>query len=684
MTTLISRAQLAALIYQQGIPPVSPFSAVVNTIGVVGVPSSYAMQVGFTGTITGQQWYKNSGSGPTLIGGATSATYSPVVGDVGAWLSVRGTSTAGTFSSQEFPAMNTVLGNAIVGTAYTKHHIGNQSSGYTALQPMRLRTALAAGGTITDYSNAAFYLDTTVGPGTFVGSTFGDLSAHAGTPTLSIRALLAPPATLAAQTLPAATATRPGYNTGTGFFVKGGAVYDSNGNLFTMRGVNQLHYDGGDAGMLKCGANAIRAFINQTVPWTTGSFPNNTLMSSKTAAHICPIPAGQSSYVGITATFAGNIMTVTAISFGYLAVGQSIYGMGTATYSNPYILVAFGTGTGGTGTYYINASVTVVTPTTYPVMGTRTTGSPYPGILLAVAQVYADQAANWTTYNNKAMLNIGNEWGPVSSITATVSAIAGTTITVTAVSSGSFSIHRETKLQLPDASIVKIIPWGGAINTGSGTGGPGTYTIDVNPGYAGGFPFTARDCTWRETNKTAITLLRGAGYTMPLMIDAPGSGQNIATLVQDGQALHDFDPQHNIVLSDHIYGSGKPGQIDSLLSGMPAITGSAGAFLGPAFVLGEFGPGRDVNASGGDPTFVTPLEIIASAERLGYGWFAWAWDDNDLGSGTSDDNGYAMVFNNANGYGGTPPNPADLTTYGVQVVLDPHYGTKYAVAATSL
>src|SRR5215831_10102039 len=39
------------------------------------------------------------------------------------------------------------------------------------------------------------------------------------------------------------TATRPPYNTGSGFFVAGAKLYDPNGVEFRVRGVNKLHWD---------------------------------------------------------------------------------------------------------------------------------------------------------------------------------------------------------------------------------------------------------------------------------------------------------------------------------------------------------------------------------------------------------------------------------------------------------
>src|SRR5262245_6171086 len=46
---------------------------------------------------------------------------------------------------------------------------------------------------------------------------------------------------LIVQSLLAQSETRPDYNTGTGFFVKNGRIYDSNGIEFTPYGVNSVH-----------------------------------------------------------------------------------------------------------------------------------------------------------------------------------------------------------------------------------------------------------------------------------------------------------------------------------------------------------------------------------------------------------------------------------------------------------
>ena len=58
------------------------------------------------------------------------------------------------------------------------------------------------------------------------------------------------------------TASRPSYNTGNGFFVLNGKLYDANGNEFRIRGVDRCHYDGNSkAGIAKSGANTVRVFV---------------------------------------------------------------------------------------------------------------------------------------------------------------------------------------------------------------------------------------------------------------------------------------------------------------------------------------------------------------------------------------------------------------------------------------
>ena len=63
----------------------------------------------------------------------------------------------------------------------------------------------------------------------------------------------------------AGAAIRPASNTGNGFFVVNGQLYDRAGEPFRIRGVNRLHWDSDSAaGIQKSGANAVRWDIDFT------------------------------------------------------------------------------------------------------------------------------------------------------------------------------------------------------------------------------------------------------------------------------------------------------------------------------------------------------------------------------------------------------------------------------------
>jgi hypothetical protein len=128
-----------------------------------------------------------------------------------------------------------------------------------------------------------------------------------------------------------------------------------------------------------------------------------------------------------TAVFTGSTsattLTVTSVSSGTLAVGQSLYGVGILPET---VITALGSGTGGTGTYTINRSQTVASGA----LSSATTGA---------------------------------------TVTAT---IAGTVMTVSAVSSG--ALHIGQTVQGAGVTLGTIIT-----AFGTGTGGVGTYTLSV-------------------------------------------------------------------------------------------------------------------------------------------------------------------------------------------------------------
>lgn len=75
------------------------------------------------------------------------------------------------------------------------------------------------------------------------------------------------------------------------------------------------------------------------------------------------------------------------------------------------------------------------------------------------------------------------------------------------------------------------------------------YAI-LNPANEWGSP-----TAWKQGCIDSITRLRAAGYTGCIQFDVGEVGQGPFTMINDGQAVFDADPQKNVIFSVHIYGA---------------------------------------------------------------------------------------------------------------------------------
>lgn len=130
----------------------------------------------------------------------------------------------------------------------------------------------------------------------------------------------------------------------------------------------------------------------------------------------------------IVATAGGDVLTVTAITNGFLAVGAAVSGAGVAGGS---VIASLGTGKGGTGTYILNT------------INLQTVGS---------------EALSATN-------------SPAPAFAASSAHIIGTTLTITTLTSGQIAIGQQVfgTGVLPNTVITAY---------GSGVGGTGTYTVN--------------------------------------------------------------------------------------------------------------------------------------------------------------------------------------------------------------
>jgi hypothetical protein len=84
--------------------------------------------------------------------------------------------------------------------------------------------------------------------------------------------------------------TRPAYNTGTGFFVEDGKLYDANGVEFRIRGINKLHFDSPSPGIAKTHANTERWVVDFGGVYGATPASNLVLMQETIANHVVPMP----------------------------------------------------------------------------------------------------------------------------------------------------------------------------------------------------------------------------------------------------------------------------------------------------------------------------------------------------------------------------------------------------------
>jgi mannan endo-1,4-beta-mannosidase len=176
---------------------------------------------------------------------------------------------------------------------------------------------------------------------------------------------------------------------------------------------------------------------------------------------------------------------------------------------------------------------------------------------------------------------------------------------------------------------------------------------------------------WRDAYIAAIARLRAAGYHATISVTAGVCGQDPDSIVKYGRAVFDSDPEQNVIFDQHIYGEYRDvaGGVHGTYDDQPDLAQHLRdlAATGLVVVLGEFGPGRDVGPS---PTTIDPRRVIQLAEGSGLGWLAWAWDDNNLSGGVSDDQGFGMSVR------GDYTQSSDLTEFGRQVIEDPSWGLK--------
>lgn len=169
-----------------------------------------------------------------------------------------------------------------------------------------------------------------------------------------------------------------------------------------------------------------------------------------------------------TGTLAGNTLTVTGVTLGTILVGQYLSDT-TSTILSGTQIVAYETGTGGIGTYTLNniqtvASETITSEFLAPIthIGTDVLASAYYSTIASLGA--------WATQIISIYVSSTNT--PSAVFTGS---IAGTTLTVSAVTSGTIAVGQTltdaTGDVTPGTTITEFV---------TGAGGIGTYTVSAS------------------------------------------------------------------------------------------------------------------------------------------------------------------------------------------------------------
>jgi mannan endo-1,4-beta-mannosidase len=127
------------------------------------------------------------------------------------------------------------------------------------------------------------------------------------------------------------------------------------------------------------------------------------------------------------------------------------------------------------------------------------------------------------------------------------------------------------------------------------------------------------DATFQSTYTQAITAIRQAGVTVPIVIDGTGWGQKVEQLLAVGPALLAADPQKNVIFSWHEYSGGDQEKTRITTSYEKSKS------LGLVLINGEF-----ASAGAGACTPNIPYQwLLSEAQRVGIGWLAWSWDNSN-------------------------------------------------------
>jgi hypothetical protein len=312
-------------------------------------------------------------------------------------------------------------------------------------------------------------------------------------------------------------------------------------------------------------------------------------------------------------TLSGTTLTLDGTISGIFAVGQTIRGTGV---NDGTVIVGYGTGSGGPGTYTLNA--------TYPtnIVGTSTASTISGSTLTIGGTVTGSYAVGQTIYGNylpsgvtitafgtgvggAGNYTISSAFTTLPAGSSTVASISGTLLTVGGDIEGIFAVGQ---------TISGVGVTGGTLITalGTGTGGAGTYTVNISQNVAtttintSALPISSGASTLSFISGTGLTIGGTVTGTFAVGQTVSGTGVTSGTIITgyaSASATSCTISGTTLTVGGTVFGSFVIGQVisGSGITGSPTIT---------ATLTGVGGTGTYTISS--SQTVSSPITVTAS------------------------------------------------------------------------
>jgi mannan endo-1,4-beta-mannosidase len=138
-------------------------------------------------------------------------------------------------------------------------------------------------------------------------------------------------------------------------------------------------------------------------------------------------------------------------------------------------------------------------------------------------------------------------------------------------------------------------------------------------------PFGTNLLFWLQSYSNAISIIRAAGFSGVLIVDASAYAQNPNGPITYGKQMIANDLANNLVFSVHMYSQWSVQQPDySILNYMSLIKNAS-----IPFIVGEFGYQTTVSSC--SIYTIDAVSIMQQCYNLGFGYLGWSWSGNGQG-----------------------------------------------------